>query len=70
MSLVLHADGIHALTRHYEVDLRGPAPVGSFVSLRARVESRDGTKIWVTAAAEGEGGTIAESRALFVAMTG
>ncbi len=68
MALVLHADGVHARTRRYEVDLHMPAPVGSWVNVRTRLESDDGKKIWVTATAGGEGGTIAEGRALFVAM--
>ena len=68
MALALHADGVHARTRRYEVDLHMPAPVGSWVNVRTRLESEDGKKIWVTATAGGEGGTIAEGRALFVAM--
>ena len=68
MALVLHAGGIHARTRRYEVDLHMPAPVGSFVNVRARVEREEGRKVWVTAAASGEGGTIAEARGLFVTM--
>lgn len=66
MALVLHASGLHASARRYEVDLHMPAPVGSFVNLRARVEREEGRKVWVTATAGGEGGTIAEARALFV----
>ncbi|MEX2194566.1 MAG: PaaI family thioesterase [Thermoleophilaceae bacterium] len=66
MALVLHGDGLHARTRRYEVDLHMPAPVGSWVNVRARLESQDGKRIWVTATAGGEGGTIAEGRALFV----
>ena len=68
MALALHADGVHARTRRYEVDLHMPAPVGSWVNVRTRVEREDGKKIWVTATAGGEGGTIAEGRALFVEM--
>jgi acyl-coenzyme A thioesterase PaaI-like protein len=68
MALALHAEGIHARTRRYEVDLHMPAPVGSFVNVRARVETRDGNNVWVIATAGGEGGTIAEARGLFVAV--
>ena len=68
MALALHAEGIHARTRHYEVDLHMPAPVGSFVNVRARLESRDGKKVWAIATAGGEGGTIAEARGLFVVV--
>lgn len=68
MALVLHAEGIHARTRRCEVDLLMPAPVGSFVNVRARVERREGDrKLWLTATAGGEGGTIGEARGLFVA---
>ena len=68
MGLAVHAEGLHAHTRRYEVDLHMPAPVGSFVNVRARIESRDDNKVWVSASASGEGGTIAEARGLFVAV--
>ena len=68
MALVLHDAGLHASTRRYEVDLHMPAPVGSFVNVRARVEREEGRRVWVTATAGGEGGTIAEARALFVTV--
>jgi predicted thioesterase len=68
MALVLHEAGLHARTRRYEVDLHMPAPVGSFVNVRARVEREEGRRVWVTATAGGEGGTIAEARALFVTV--
>jgi acyl-coenzyme A thioesterase PaaI-like protein len=68
MALVLHDAGLHARTRRYEVDLHMPAPVGSFVNVRARVEREEGRRVWVTATAGGEGGTIAEARALFVTV--
>ena len=68
MGLALHADGVHARARHYEVDLHMPAPVGTFVNVRARVERVDGRKAWVTATAAGEGGTIAEAHGLFVSV--
>lgn len=68
MALVLHADGVHARTRRYEVELHMPAPVGSWVNVRARLEREEGKEVWVTATAGGEGGTIAEGRALFVSV--
>ena len=41
MALLVHGEGVHALTRHIEVDFRAPAPIGAFAHLRAWVEERD-----------------------------
>ena len=41
MALLVHAAGIHALTRRLSVDLLGPVPVGSFATVTAWVESRE-----------------------------
>lgn len=68
MALVLHAERILALTRRYEIELHMPAPVGSFVNVRSRVERREGRRVWASATAGGEGGTIAEARGLFVTV--
>lgn len=66
MSLALHERGMHARIRESEVELHMPAAVGSWVNVRARVDREDGKRVWVSATAGGEGGTIAEGRAMFV----
>jgi acyl-coenzyme A thioesterase PaaI-like protein len=68
MALALHAEGLHAWTRRYEVELHLPAPVGSFVNVRARIERRDSRRVRATASASGEGGTIAQATAVFVVV--
>lgn len=55
------------ITARLEVDLRAPAPVGSFVRLRARLDPTDDGKRWVTATALGEGDVeVASARALMI----
>lgn len=66
MSLLLQAEGLEARTERIEVDLHMPAPVGSDVSLKARIEEREDSKVVVSASAAGEGGTIGEARGVFV----
>ena len=59
------------ITARLEVDFRSPAPVGSFVRLRARAEPAQGGKRWVTAAALGEGDVeLATARALMIPQVG
>ena len=41
MALLVHAEGIHALTRRLEVELLGPVPVGSFATVGAWIELRE-----------------------------
>jgi acyl-coenzyme A thioesterase PaaI-like protein len=67
MSLVLHDQGTHALTRKLEIDLKAPAPVGSYVELEADVESTESRTLILTATALGEGGPLATARGVFVA---
>jgi acyl-coenzyme A thioesterase PaaI-like protein len=55
MALLVHAAGIHALTRRLEVDLLGPLPVGSFATVSASVESREDRRLELTAELRGEG---------------
>jgi acyl-coenzyme A thioesterase PaaI-like protein len=66
MSLLLHDQGTFALTGRLEIELTAPAPVGSFVELRAGVESEDERKLLLTAEAESEGERLAEARGVFV----
>jgi acyl-coenzyme A thioesterase PaaI-like protein len=67
MALLVHAEGIHAVTASLTIDLKAPAPVGAFVDLEARIESREGRRLELTATAtSGEGAEIARSRGLFV----
>jgi acyl-coenzyme A thioesterase PaaI-like protein len=55
------------ITARLEVDFHAPAPVGSFVLLRARMEPADDGKRWVTAAALGDDDVeIATARALMI----
>jgi acyl-coenzyme A thioesterase PaaI-like protein len=51
MSLVAHHAGVPALTKRLEVDLRAPAPVGAFVEVSARVDSRDERRLRASAEA-------------------
>ena len=69
MALAVHAEGIPALTRRLEVELRAPARVGSFVMLSARVAERSDDRLLVRAVAEGdEGGVLAEAVGHFVVV--
>jgi uncharacterized protein (TIGR00369 family) len=55
------------LTARLEVDFRSPAPVGSFVRLRARVEPAQDGKRWAVATASREDDVeIATARALLI----
>ena len=66
MAMALWAEGLRAPTRSLEVDLLAPAPVGVFLKLEARIESRDEGKVWAVATARDGSRVIAEGRALFV----
>ena len=66
MSLVLHDQGTYALTGRLEVDLKAPAPVGSFADLEADVESAQERTLTLTAVASAEGATPATARGTFV----
>ena len=56
MSLLLHGQGTYALTGRLEIDLRAPAPVGSFVRVEADVERVEGRRLHLAARALGEDG--------------
>ena len=67
MSLLLHGQGTFALTGRLEIDLRAPAPVGSFVAVEADVERVEGRRLQVTARALGEDGVeLGSARGVFV----
>jgi acyl-coenzyme A thioesterase PaaI-like protein len=51
MALLVHHQGIHALTTGLEVRLRAPVPVGTFVDVSAAIEGRDGRRIDLVASA-------------------
>jgi acyl-coenzyme A thioesterase PaaI-like protein len=66
MAMALWAEGLRAPTRSLEVELLAPAPVGVFLQLEARIESRDGGKVWAVATVRDDSRVVAEGRALFV----
>jgi acyl-coenzyme A thioesterase PaaI-like protein len=70
MALLVHHQGIHALTTGLEVWLRAPVPVGTFVDVEARIEGRDGRRIELVASAiNGDPAReVATSRGTFVAV--
>jgi acyl-coenzyme A thioesterase PaaI-like protein len=45
MALLVHDMDVRALTRRLEVDLLGPAPIGSMAAVRAWVEDDDGRQL-------------------------
>lgn len=68
MSLCVHQQTL-AYTAHFEMDLHGPAPLDKRIELEARIDRRDGRKIWASAEAVGEGGVVATGSALFVEVS-
>ena len=68
MSLCVHQQ-VLAFTAHFEMDLRGPAPVDTRVELEARIDRREGRKLWASAEALGENGVVATGSALFVEVS-
>jgi acyl-coenzyme A thioesterase PaaI-like protein len=55
MALLVHGEGLHAVTRRLEIDLLGPVPVGSFAGVTAWIESRDDQRIELRAELRGHG---------------
>ena len=53
MALLVHGEGLHAVTRRLEVDLLGPLPVGTFAGVTAWVESRAAERIELRAELRG-----------------
>ena len=68
MSLCVHQQSL-AFTAHFEMDLRGPAPLDRPVELEARIDRRDGRKLWASAQATAGGEVVATGSALFVEVT-
>ena len=54
MALLVHAEGVHAVTSRLEVDLLGPVPVGSFATVEAWIDSRDERQLVLRAELRGE----------------
>jgi acyl-coenzyme A thioesterase PaaI-like protein len=71
MALLLFDAGTVAMTGRLEVDLRAPAPVGTFVAVTARVLRDEGRRIELAARASGEEqALLAEARGVFVRRGG
>jgi acyl-coenzyme A thioesterase PaaI-like protein len=51
MALLVHHEGIHALTTGLDIRLRAPVPVGTFVDVSAHIARREGRRIELLAAA-------------------
>jgi acyl-coenzyme A thioesterase PaaI-like protein len=68
MALAVCAEGERARTARLELDLRAPAPIGSFVRLEGRVERRKGDTMEASARALGadDDALLAQARATFV----
>jgi acyl-coenzyme A thioesterase PaaI-like protein len=66
MAMALWARDIRGPTRSLEVDLLAPAPVGAFLQVEARIESREAGKVWAVATARDGTRVVAQGRALFV----
>ena len=66
MALLLQAERIFAVTGRIEVDFLAPAPVGTFVSVRARVLETAARKVTLEADAERGEEPVARARATFV----
>ena len=65
MSLCVHQQTL-AFTAHFEMDLHGPALLDTQIEVEARIDRREGRKLWTSAEALGEGGVVATASALFV----
>jgi len=66
MALLVHHQGMHALTTGLELRLRAPAPVGAFVEVTALVQARDGRRIELSASAVSGGVEVATAHGVFV----
>jgi acyl-coenzyme A thioesterase PaaI-like protein len=70
MALLLHDQGIAAVTVRLEIDLARPAPVGEFVEVSARIAGREGRRIELDAVASGSGGELARAHGIFAEIEG
>lgn len=66
MALLVHGEGIHALTRRLEVDLVGPVRIGTFAEVAAWVESRADGRLTLAAELRGADRPLARATGLFV----
>ena len=72
MALLVHGEGIHALTRRLEIDLLGPVPIGTFAAIEAWIESREGGRLALEARIHGDGSDerpLARATGLFVEIS-
>jgi acyl-coenzyme A thioesterase PaaI-like protein len=72
MALLVHAEGITALTRRLEVELAAPTPIGTFAVVRARIDERSAGRVVTSAElSEGDDGKVlARARAEFSKLRG
>ena len=67
MALLVHHAGLPALTRRLELDLLGPAPIGSFATVSARIDSEEGRRMDLEAELRDERDEVlARARGVFV----
>jgi acyl-coenzyme A thioesterase PaaI-like protein len=65
MALLLHDEGIAALTERLEIVLEKPAPVGQFLELDAQVIEREKRRLLLRAEAKSEGERVARATGVF-----
>jgi acyl-coenzyme A thioesterase PaaI-like protein len=70
MALLLHDEGVSALTERLEIALEKPAPVGQFLELEARVVEREPRRLLLRAEAKSEGERVARAMGVFVRVKG
>src|SRR5579863_3127216 len=67
MSKAVRAKGLHAMTRHLEIDYRRPIPSGGSIRMEGRLLRSDGRKHWVEAhILDSNGKALAHGKGLFV----
>jgi acyl-coenzyme A thioesterase PaaI-like protein len=67
MALLLHDEEVFAVTGRLEVDLRAPAPIGTFVRVAAELEESGERRLQLRATAFGDDGNeLAGARGVFV----
>jgi acyl-coenzyme A thioesterase PaaI-like protein len=66
MSLLAHRVGTYPLTASLSIDLKAPAPVGTFVEVSAEVVSAVGRRLFLRSTASSEGAVVATGTATCV----
>jgi acyl-coenzyme A thioesterase PaaI-like protein len=66
MSLLAHRVGTYPLTASLSIELRAPAPVGTFVEVSAEVVSAVGRRLFLRSTASSEGAVVATGTATCV----